>query len=103
SVEDTGLGIDADDMPRIGEPFFQARSPYDRRHDGTGLGLSIVKGLLALHGGELRIISRLGKGTIASIRLPLDCGAGVHETSKIKRLMSPRAEDVSDMRVKKRA
>ncbi|HEY4405734.1 MAG TPA: ATP-binding protein, partial [Xanthobacteraceae bacterium] len=50
TVEDTGVGIGAQDLPRVGEPFFQARSSYDRRHDGTGLGVSIVKGLLSLHG-----------------------------------------------------
>ena len=55
TVEDTGVGISADDLPQIGEPFFQARGAYDRRHDGTGLGLSIVKGLVALHGGEIDI------------------------------------------------
>ena len=53
TVADTGVGIGADDLPRIGDPFFQARSSYDRRHDGTGLGLSIVKGLVALHGGQV--------------------------------------------------
>src|SRR5207237_7748823 len=73
SIEDTGVGIAADDLPRIGDPFFQARSSYDRRHDGTGLGISIVKGLLALHGGRLDIDSRLGEGTRVTIRLPLDC------------------------------
>jgi cell cycle sensor histidine kinase DivJ len=76
SVEDTGVGIDAEDMPHIGDPFFQARSSYDRRHAGTGLGLSIVKGLLALHGGRLDIESRLGQGTRITIRLPLDCAHG---------------------------
>jgi cell cycle sensor histidine kinase DivJ len=40
SVEDNGVGISAADLPRIGNPFFQARSTYDRLHDGTGLGLS---------------------------------------------------------------
>ena len=103
TVEDAGLGIDTDDLPRIGDPFFQARSSYDRRHDGTGLGLSIVKGLLALHGGELQITSRLGEGTIASIRLPLDCRAGARTTSKIKPFVPPPAEEISDMRVRKRA
>ena len=63
-------------MPRVGDPFFQARSSYDRRHDGTGLGLSIVKGLLALHGGDLEIHSRLGEGTRVTFHLPVDC-AGV--------------------------
>ena len=75
TVEDTGVGIDAEDLPRIGDPFFQARSSYDRHHDGTGLGLSIVKGLLALHAGDLQITSEVGKGTCVTIRLPLDCEA----------------------------
>ena len=70
SVEDTGVGIDAEDLPRLGDPFFQARSSYDRRHDGTGLGLSIVKGLVALHGGDMEIASRLGEGTRVTVRLP---------------------------------
>jgi cell cycle sensor histidine kinase DivJ len=73
SVEDNGVGISAADLPRIGNPFFQARSAYDRRHDGTGLGLSIVKGLVSLHGGDMRVRSELGKGTVISIYLPLDC------------------------------
>jgi two-component system, cell cycle sensor histidine kinase DivJ len=73
TVEDTGLGISADDLPRVGRPFFQARGAYDRRHDGTGLGLSIVQGLVALHGGEVKIASRLGEGTRVSVRLPLNC------------------------------
>jgi cell cycle sensor histidine kinase DivJ len=73
SVNDTGVGISAEDLPRLGEPFFQARGSYDRRHDGTGLGLSIVKGLLTLHGGDLQIHSRPGEGTRISVKLPLDC------------------------------
>jgi cell cycle sensor histidine kinase DivJ len=72
-VADTGIGIGAEDLPRIGSPFFQARGSYDRRHDGTGLGLSIVKGLVSLHGGDVSIDSRLGEGTRITIRLPLDC------------------------------
>lgn len=72
-IEDNGVGINEFDLPRLGEPFFQARASYDRRHDGTGLGLSIVKGLVALHGGELDIHSRLGEGTRVEVRLPIDC------------------------------
>jgi cell cycle sensor histidine kinase DivJ len=77
SVEDNGVGIGAADLPSIGNPFFQARSAYDRRHDGTGLGLSIVKGLVSLHGGDMQVRSELGKGTVISIHLPLDCEASV--------------------------
>src|SRR6202035_2721998 len=41
-VSDTGVGIAADDLKRVGDPFFQAGKTYQRRHEGTGLGLSIV-------------------------------------------------------------
>ena len=72
-VEDNGVGISSEDLARVGEPYFQARASYDRRHGGTGLGLSIVKGLLRLHGGEMTIRSRLGEGTRVTVRMPLDC------------------------------
>jgi len=73
TVADSGIGIGEEDLPRIGRPFFQARGSYDRRHDGTGLGLSIVKGLVALHGGDVTIRSRVGEGTSVIVRLPVDC------------------------------
>jgi two-component system, cell cycle sensor histidine kinase DivJ len=73
TVEDNGIGMAEEDLARVGEPYFQARSSYDRRHAGTGLGLSIVKGLVRLHGGELSIRSRVGEGTRVSVCLPLDC------------------------------
>ena len=73
TIEDTGVGIAGEDLLRVGEPFFQARSSYDRRHDGTGLGVSIVKGLLALHGGAMEIESRVGEGTRVTVHLPMDC------------------------------
>jgi cell cycle sensor histidine kinase DivJ len=73
AVEDNGVGISDEDLARVGEPYFQAGSSYERRHGGTGLGLSIVKGLVRLHGGELSIRSRIGEGTRVTVRLPLDC------------------------------
>jgi cell cycle sensor histidine kinase DivJ len=73
TVEDNGVGINEEDLARVGEPYFQARASYDRRHGGTGLGLSIVKGLVRLHGGEIDIRSRLGEGTRVTVSLPLDC------------------------------
>src|SRR5262249_61817241 len=72
-VDARGVGVGRVALPLVGDPFFQARSSYARRHDGTGLGLSIVKGLVALHGGELTITSRIGEGTRVAIRLPIDC------------------------------
>jgi len=106
TVADTGVGIDSEDMARIGDPFFQARSSYDRRHDGTGLGLSIVKGLVALHGGEVEIASRIGEGTSVTIRLPVDCesarksGELASITQGAARANAPVAERPADNRVK---
>jgi cell cycle sensor histidine kinase DivJ len=75
TVEDTGVGIEQDDLARLGEVFFQARSCHDRRPDGSGLGLSIVKGLVKLHDGQIDIRSRVGEGTRVTVRLPIaQCG-----------------------------
>ncbi|MDR3494899.1 MAG: PAS domain-containing sensor histidine kinase [Ancalomicrobiaceae bacterium] len=70
-VTDNGIGIAEKDIARLGTPFVQADSGYDRRHEGTGLGLSVVKGLATLHGGSMQIESRLGAGTSVTIRLPV--------------------------------
>ena len=72
-VADTGVGIAAEDMKRIGDPFFQAGKTYQRRHEGTGLGLSIVKSLVAMHGGEMNVQSQVGEGTTVAVALPLVC------------------------------
>jgi len=70
-IADTGVGIAPEDMKHVGDPFFQAGKAYQRRHEGTGLGLSIVKSLVALHGGEMNIQSRVGEGTVVAVALPL--------------------------------
>jgi cell cycle sensor histidine kinase DivJ len=72
-VSDTGIGIDPVDLPRLGQPFFQAGSSYARRYEGTGLGLSVVKGLVGLHRGSLTIESATDVGTIVTVHLPRDC------------------------------
>jgi two-component system, cell cycle sensor histidine kinase DivJ len=70
-IGDTGVGIAADDLKRIGHPFFQAGTTYQRRHEGTGLGLSIVKSLVALHSGELTVESKVDQGTTVTVALPI--------------------------------
>ncbi|MCW5701220.1 MAG: PAS domain S-box protein [Bradyrhizobium sp.] len=70
-VCDTGVGIAAEDLKRIGDPFFQAGKTYQRRQEGTGLGLSIVKSLVAMHGGQMDVQSRIGEGTTVAVALPL--------------------------------
>jgi two-component system, cell cycle sensor histidine kinase DivJ len=96
AVEDTGVGIDAGDLARIGDPFFQARGSYARPYVGTGLGLSIVKGLVALHHGSLDIRSRVGEGTCVTVRLPVDCERlHRHEpASKVQPLAQPESTPV---------
>jgi cell cycle sensor histidine kinase DivJ len=70
-VTDTGVGIAADDLKRVGDPFFQAGKTYQRRHEGTGLGLSIVKSLVGLHAGEITVQSKIDEGTTVTVALPL--------------------------------
>ena len=92
-VADTGIGITPSDLPRLGDPFFQARSSYDRPYEGTGLGLSVVKGLVGLHGGTILVESEPGAGTCVTVRLPLDCrrGGGPGTAAKIDVITRPRA------------
>ena len=72
AVSDNGIGIAEEDISKLGNPFVQAESSYDRSYEGAGLGLSVVKGLVRLHGGTFKIESALGKGTRVSIRLPVN-------------------------------
>jgi cell cycle sensor histidine kinase DivJ len=69
-VADTGAGISAEDIGRLGRPYEQAGG-QDQRAAGTGLGLSLVRGFAELHGGEMVIESRLGEGTTVIVRMPV--------------------------------
>ena len=71
-VEDTGVGIAPDVLPKLGRPFAQIDSPLENGNKGSGLGLAIARSLVELHGGALTIRSSLGAGTIVRIRLPLN-------------------------------
>jgi signal transduction histidine kinase len=66
-VEDTGTGIDPQDLPHLFEPFF-SRKP---KGQGTGLGLAICQSIAKEMGGEMSVHSRVGKGTIFSVILPI--------------------------------
>ena len=69
-VADTGVGIPAEDIPRILEPFVQLENDVHESAHGAGLGLPIVKQLVEAHGGWLGIESALGQGTRVTIALP---------------------------------
>ncbi len=75
-VEDTGLGMDEDQIERLFRPFTQADASTTRRFGGTGLGLSISKSLVDLLGGTISVRSRLGQGSLFRVALPMDV-AGV--------------------------
>jgi PAS domain S-box-containing protein len=69
-VRDTGPGIPPDVLPSIFEPFTQAKQTLARTEGGLGLGLALVRGLVSLHGGEVRVVSGLG-GAEFVVTLPL--------------------------------
>jgi signal transduction histidine kinase/ActR/RegA family two-component response regulator len=72
AVEDTGVGIAAEELARIWDPFYQVESPMHRSHGGSGLGLSIVRRLVELHGGVVRAESEgQNRGSRFSFTLPL--------------------------------
>jgi signal transduction histidine kinase len=71
AIKDTGIGIPAEHLDRILHPFVQVDSSLSRAHEGTGLGLPLVKAMAELHGGSLRLDSQVGRGTTATVRLPL--------------------------------
>ena len=69
-IIDTGVGIGAECLDRIFDPFVQADSSITRRFGGTGLGLSISRKLARLLGGDLTVISELGRGSIFTVSIP---------------------------------
>ena len=73
-VEDTGIGIPEEDIPHIFDRFYRVDKARSRETGGTGLGLSIAQQLVQLHGGEISVESRQGKGSIFTVRLPMKSG-----------------------------
>lgn len=74
SVADTGIGIAESDRGRLFEAFRQIDSPTASHQQGTGLGLALTKRYVELHGGEIRFVSEVGRGSTFTLRLPLAVG-----------------------------
>jgi two-component system cell cycle sensor histidine kinase PleC len=76
-IRDNGIGIPRQALQKLGRPFEQVESQLTKRHQGSGLGLAIAKSLVELHGGAMRIRSRLGRGTLVVVRLPAHAAAAM--------------------------
>jgi two-component system phosphate regulon sensor histidine kinase PhoR len=79
-VQDQGIGIEAEELPKIFDKFYRVKSPKTRQVIGTGLGLALVKGLIEAHRGVVDVESQIGAGTTFRVKLPTVAGGkGVHE------------------------
>ena len=78
-VIDNGIGIAAEDIPKIMTPFQQVDNSNNREHKGTGLGLPLAKGLVELHGGSLDLHSQPGVGTRVTVKFPVQHATQLHE------------------------
>jgi len=77
SVIDTGIGIAAEHIPQLFQPFVQIDGALNRQYTGTGLGLALVKQIVEFHGGQVGVISELGVGSCFSFELPCPPGSPV--------------------------
>jgi two-component system phosphate regulon sensor histidine kinase PhoR len=71
AVEDTGVGIAAEELPKVFEKFFRSQDPRVQEQTGTGLGLALAHEVVRLHGGRITVESELNKGSTFSVLLPL--------------------------------
>ena len=70
-VEDTGVGISEDELPKVFDKFFRSDDPRVQEQKGTGLGLALVQEVLRLHGGRVSVESEIDKGSTFQIVLPI--------------------------------
>jgi len=71
-IADTGIGIPQHSLAKLGHPFEQVESQLTKTYHGSGLGLAIARSLTQLHGGTMKLRSRLGSGTVVRVSLPRD-------------------------------
>ncbi len=71
-VADTGVGIDATELPHIFERFYRGSRANEARGSGSGLGLAIVRSIVDMHGGTVEVESRVGNGSTFTVTLPRD-------------------------------
>ena len=79
-IADSGIGIAPHSLKRLGRPFEQVESQLAKTYHGSGLGLAIAKSLTNLHGGSMKLRSKLGTGTVVCVTIPL---RGRHKPAEI--------------------
>ncbi len=94
TVADTGIGIDATEIPFIFDRFYRGARSNEARGSGSGLGLAIVRSIVDMHGGRISVESRLGKGTTFVVTLPADPRTTRVETAE---RAPARADDPPDV------
>ena len=85
SIEDSGIGIEKENQKLVFEEFAQANENIEKKYGGTGLGLSICQKLVTILGGNLKLESEFGKGSIFSIELPLFFDTSISTVQEIKK------------------
>mgnify|MGYP002400242333 CR=1 FL=1 len=91
TVTDTGAGIPSEDLPHIFDRFYQANNLEKAKTGGTGIGLALTKELVTLLGGEIAVISELGKGTTFAVTLPITQLAPSHDPAMVHTGPNPPA------------
>ena len=103
-VRDTGVGIDAAELPRIFDRFYRGSRANEARGSGSGLGLAIVRSIVDMHGGSVAVESRLGSGSRFTVSLPRDPRTTTTPTAQptdgsataVARPFQPQAPNVAD-------
>lgn len=79
TVSDTGIGIEADVLPKLFEAYIQADASISKRFGGTGMGLAITRKFCALLGGEIHVASKPGQGSVFTVDIPAQLGRDVSD------------------------
>ena len=82
-IRDQGVGIPADDLPRIFDRFYQVDNTATRRYGGTGMGLALVKRLVQAHGARIEVESSVGVGTVAIVDWPAHASSASGEARAV--------------------